>query len=247
MSKPPAGKTGTGPKPGPVAAAPAPPAQAAGAASNSFDALRAELHQVTALLQETDDALDEWVAECERLQGVVATKDSEIKALMDAVNELRQEVLRREDLLKAAPQPPQGAGSALSAASRGASAAVQDTSALREQLVQAQTWVKEGLEKLKDAEARALAEKKRADALSTGKHVGEAARLGNVVHAHELELAKLRALVATLKQDCAEARAQVGVLQATSTVLSHELDQAKGDEAGLLAWLRGMLRWSSRM
>ena len=109
------------------------------------------------------------------------------------------------------------------------------------------TWVKEGLEKLKIAEERAAAEKKRADDLARGNGVAEAQRLGNVVHAHELELEKLRNLVATLKSENAEARALVGVLQAKSTVLSFLLDQAKGEEEGLLAWMRSVLRWSSRI
>jgi chromosome segregation ATPase len=233
-------------KKSPAPAAPQSPAQqppAAAAGGSTADSLRAELSQVTSLLQETDEALDEWVAECERLQGLVLGKDAELRTLVDTVNELRQEVLKYEERLSASAQP--GSAPVTRGAAGGGTPA--SDAALREQLVQAQTWVKQGLEKLKEAEARALGEKKRADQLAAGNGAGEAARLGNVVHAHELELAKLRQLVGALRAENAEAKALVGLLQAKSTVLMFQLEQARGEEEGLLAWIRSTLRWASKV
>ena len=213
-------------------------APAAGPQPGTAEQLRQELAQVTALLQETDEALDEWVAECDRLQRLVAAKEEEVRRVTETVEELKQHVLRLEE------QRP-GASAASSASTDALALERAVTQSLREQLLQAQTWVKDGLEKVKLAEAQAAEAKARA--AEAARSVGEAARLENVRHAQELELVALRAKHKAATEELAEAKAQVGKLQAINAVLSFQLSQLQAEDASVMHWMRGVLRWSARL
>jgi hypothetical protein len=56
--------------------------------------LRHELAQVTAALEETDIALDEWIAETERLQELIKSKEKDSEALVGQMDELKQHSLK---------------------------------------------------------------------------------------------------------------------------------------------------------
>lgn len=130
--------------------------------------LRQEIAQLTAALEETDEALDEWIAETERLQEVLKTKDKETKQLLEQMDELRIHSLKliedyqaqQEELKRVKSSKP--AAFAQAAVPAPAKPSVQQkaleqelankNAQLSEQLSQAQDWVAQGLKKLELAE-----------------------------------------------------------------------------------------------
>jgi len=240
-----------------------------GGAGSIESQLREEIAQLTTALEETDQALDEWVAECERLQGIIKAKEGDMKTLAEQMDELRLHSLKLEEECNRIKSEANGRAPSSSPVSVAASSkAVEDlkraNDLLREQLAQSQNWVKEGLAKVEAANAAAEVEKKRAaqiekeqEELMKGKKtalmqerdkaVGEAARLSAVVHAHELEIASLRAKLATAKDDLKDASALAGKTQALCTVARFQAETANTDNDMVVNWVKSAVRWSSRL
>jgi DNA repair exonuclease SbcCD ATPase subunit len=246
------------------------PVLAAGAGQSSIEnQLREEIKQLTAALDETDQALDEWVAECERLQKVIKAKEGESKTLGLQMEELKQHALRLEDernQLKAntgkkAQLPTTTAGAS---SDREVDELRRANEALREQLAQSQRWVKEGLAKLDQANATIEAHRKKNESIESEKNAlmqgqkstieqerdkaaFDAARLGNVVHAHELEIASLKAKLAQALEDKRDAEALAGKSQALCTVAKFQAECSNTDNDTLVHWMKQAVRWSSRL
>jgi chromosome segregation ATPase len=232
--------------------------------------LRAEIKQLTSALEETDQALDEWVAECERLQNLIKTKENEMKTIGEQMEELKQHSLKLEEdrnKLKSLNSSTAGRNQSPARLDSGAHKVdelKQENESLRAQLSQAQQWVKEGLAKLEAANALTESEKKKVahvekekDGLMKGqksvlevekdKAVFEASRLANVVHAHELEIASLRAKLRTASEELKEAEASAGKHQALNAVASFQAECASTDNDAMVHWLKSAVRWSSRL
>jgi chromosome segregation ATPase len=237
--------------------------------------LREEIKQLTAALDETDQALDEWVAECEKLQKVVKGKENELKSVGQQMEELKQHAFKLEEernqLRTSSSHQGRGGSAVASKASAAAGSSSGDLDELRrsnevlkEQLAQSQKWVKEGLAKLEQANAAVTAEKKRTshmesekDAVMKGKKttmeqerdnaVGEAARLSAVVQAHELELASLRKKLTAATEDARDAQILAGKVQAISTVVKFQAECASTENDAMVDWLKTAVRWSSRL
>lgn len=142
--------------------------------------LRQEIAQLTAALEETDEALDEWIAETERLQEVLKTKDKETKQLLEQMDELRIHSLKliedyqaqQEELKRVKSSKPAAAAFAQAAAAPAKPQPSAQQKALEQelanknaqlskQLAQAQDWVAQGLKKLELAEEQIKLERKK--------------------------------------------------------------------------------------
>lgn len=226
--------------------------------------LREEIQQLTAALEETDQALDEWVAECERLQGVIKSKENEMKSVGEQLEELKQYSLKMEEERKTKSPLRAQPAKQESTSSKAVEDLKRENESLKVQLAQAQQWVKDGLAKIEQANAITESEKKKVataekekEGLLKGqkgnleserdKAVFEASRLGNVVHAHELELAKLRSALQIAKEDLREAEALAGKSQALCTVAKFQAECSSTDNDALVHWLKSAVRWSSRL
>lgn len=218
-----------------------------GTPSSDAQQLRAELTKVTALLQETDEALDEWIAECEKLQKTIASKETENTTLRQQIDELRLHVIKLSE----------GGGGSTTTTTSGAKRTTTTPLAaggkaagdevLREQLKQAQQWVKESQAKAEAEANRAKAAIKERDELMSKTNTGEAVRLANVAHAQELELKALRAKVVALNDAIREANLELGKVQFFATVLSYQVELAREEDFTISSMLRSVLQWSSRL
>lgn len=247
-------------------------AKTAGPGSQSIEnQLREEIKQLTAALDETDQALDEWMAECDKLQKIIKSKDSDLKAAGQQLEELRLHALKLEEErneLRSSSSGKTGASPKASVPKGPSNENVEElrraNEALKEQLTQSQKWVKEGLAKLEQANAAVAEERKRAsqmesekDAALNGqrttieqerdKAVAEASRLSAVAHAYELEIASLKAKLATATEDARDYREIAGKAQAVSTAAQFQAECASTDNDTLVNWLKAAVRWSSRL
>lgn len=235
-------------------------------AQQSEAELRQELGRLNSSLEEADEALDEWIAEAERLQGLLKSREKEMQALGLQLEELRLHSIKVEeelDMLRkqanknkqaAPPADKESASSDLARANE----------ALRVQLVQSQEWVKEAIQKKEEAERlvnverdktkqvekdlnellqgkRATVEKERDDA------VQNSARLTNVCHAYELQLNQLKEQIAELSERARDAEANSGRFQALKTATEFHLLQANTENDLVVSWMKSVLRWSSKL
>ena len=225
-----------------MAQAQQPPASAA----STLDALRKEVAKLNAMLRETDEALDEWVAECDRLQRELAAKDADVKrmsaALSEAQRKLNVDGKDKDAQLKARQAEAVQARQQLDEERMRAANRIQELGAALAQARADADVERTELEKSRKALAEAAAGKAELE-----RAAADSSRLEAVRHAQELELKELRAKLADANTRAETSANCIPELEVKSAVQGFQLSVVQDEDATVTNWLKALMRMGARL